>query len=290
MRHVHDFIRTSRKSILQIRKSKLSCVMRLTVIVVIAVFLITCMFDVDDRKTDDDVNVAAYYQMGLGNSIAASVVLYLFRSVYPSSPLYIHWDADHAPLMSGADLITYNKNEIDKSANNHGLYFASVTAMDAYIKRIKRAANLQKNGWVLLLEDDVWVLSRIQQKDLRYDISGICGSRFYTQCRECPTVIQMHSRHHRLFRNASCYGGCGGNYINSSRILRLEGYHDLLRDLLNAVGGPVASDMLLSSVILADGGTIGDNPGFYEPGDLPHGPPNILHQMKLFYFINYILH
>ena len=76
----------------------------------------------------------------------------------------------------------------------------------------------------------------------------------------------------------------------------LEGYHDLLKDLLNAVGGPVASDLLLSSVILADGGTIGDNPGFYEPGDLPpgfsntkYGPPNIFHQMKWLYFFKYIL-
>ena len=242
------------------------------------------------------MKVVAYYQRGVGNSIAFSVALHLFRSVYPSSPVYIHWDADHAPIVSGADLITYNKNNTEKSSINNGMYFSSVTAMDAYIKRIKTAANLQKNGWVLLLEDDVWVLSRIKQNDLRYDISGTCRGQYYTECRECPRAIKAHSPHHQLFRNASCYGGCGGNYINSSRILRLEGYHGLLIDLLKAVGGPVASDILISSVILADGGTIGDNPGYYEPGDLPpgfsntkYGLPNIFHQMKWLYFMKYIL-
>jgi hypothetical protein len=288
--------------VLQVRRSKLShykYVVYLTVSVVLVVFLVTCMYDSEYTETEDDVKVVAYYQRGVGNSIAFSVVLHLFRYVYPSSPLYIHWDIDHAPLVSRVDLVSYNKNETEKSTANHGIYYSSVTAMDAYIKRLKTAANLQKNGWVLLLEDDVWVLSRIKQEDLRYDISGTCIYQYSRQCNECQRAIQAHASHHQLFRNASCYGGCGGNYVNSSRILGLEGYHALLRDLLKATAGAVPSDILLSSVILADGGTVGDNPGYYDPGDLlpvtnrrsyrTYGRPNVLHHMKWLYFMRYLL-
>jgi hypothetical protein len=285
----------SLQHVLQVRRST---IVYLTVAVMIAVFLVTCMYDVEERKKEDDIKVVAYCQRVIGNSIAFRVALHLFRSVYPSSPLYIHWDQDHALPVSGANLITYNKNKIEKTTNvgTGRMFFASVASMEAYIQRLKTAAGFQRNGWVLLLEDDVWVLSRIKQQHLGYDISGTCRGQLHTKCRECPTVIQAHSPNHRAFRNAECYGGCGGNYINSSRILALEGYQNLLEAILRAWGGPVPQDVLLSSVILADGGTIGDNPGYYEPGDLPpgfsntkYGPPNIFHQMKWLYFMKYIV-
>lgn len=273
-------------------------VLYLAFVIIYPVFIITGMYDVEDKKTENDIKVVVYYQRAIGNSIAFRVALHLFRSAYPSSPLYIHWDEDHALPVSGANLITYNKNIIEKTTNvgSGRMFFASVASMEAYIQRLKTAAGFQRNGWVLLLEDDVWVLSRIKKQHLRYDISGTCRGQLQTKCKECPTVIQAHSPNHQTFRNAECYGGCGGNYINSSRILGLKGYENLLEALLRAWGGPVPQDVLLSSVILADGGTIGDNPGYYEPGDLPpgfsntkYGPPNIFHQMKWLYFMKYII-
>lgn len=293
----------SRQRVLLVRRSKLShykYVLYLTVTVVFAVFLITCMYDVEDIKKEDDIRVVAYCQRAVGNSIAFRFALHLFRVVYPSSPLYIHWDQDHAVSSPGANLITHNKDVIEKTikVGAGAMFFASVVAMDAYIQRLKTAAAFEPNGWVLLLEDDVWVLSRIKRHHLNYDISGICRNQvhFVTKCRQCIETIRMHAPNHKAFRDAECYGGCGGNYINSSRILALEGYQTLLEDILRAWGGPVPQDVLLSSVILADGGTIGDNPGYYEPFDVvpgfsktEYGRPNIFHQMKWLYFMKYIL-
>ena len=285
----------SLQRVLQVRRST---IVYLTVAVMIAVFLVTCMYDVEERIKEDDIKVVAYCQRVVGNSIAFRVALHLFRSVYPSSPLYIHWDEDHALSIPGTILTTHNKNIIEKTTNvGRGvMFFASVTAMEAYIHRLKAAASFERNGWVLLLEDDVWVLSRIKRQQLQYDISGTCKGQFHTKCIECPRVIQAHTPNHQAFRNAECYGGCGGSYINSSRILALEGYHDLLEALLSAWGGPVPQDALLSAVILADGGPIGNNPGYYEPEDLQtyfsnanSDQPNILHQMKWLYFMKYIV-
>ena len=282
----------SLQRVLQVRRST---IVYLTVAVMIAVFLVTCMYDVEERIKEDDIKVVAYCQRVVGNSIAFRVALHLFRSVYPSSALYIHWDQDYALPVPGAHLVTHNKNIIEKTTNVVGrgvMFFASVASMEAYIQRLKTAAGFERNGWVLLLEDDVWVFSRIKRQQLQYDISGTCRGQLRTRCRECSTLIQAHSPNHQAFRNAECYGGCGGNYINSSRILALEGYQTLLEALLRAWGGPVPQDVLLSSVILADGGSIGDNPGYYEPfgfSNTKYGPPNIFHQMKWLYFMKYIV-
>lgn len=243
-------------------------------------------------QNDDSVNVVGYYQTTGLNPLAASVVLHLFRSVYPSAPLYIHYDADHAIPTPGVDLITHNENQVDKSAVSKGMFFSSVIAMQAYIQRIKTAAGLQKNGWVLLLEDDVWVWAGIKKNDLRYDVTGTCRHQFSTECSLCPTAIKSHSRHRQVFRNASCYGAYGGHYINSSRVLGLKNDHGLLQDLLNSdvKNGVVASDILLSAVILCDGGSIGDNLGFHEAFDLKYSQSNIFHGMKWLYLIRYIFY
>lgn len=257
-----------------------------------------CIFSWTRPENDENsnVNVVGYYQTSGSNALAASVVIRFFRSVYPTAPLYIHYDTDHAIPTSGADLITHNENQVDKSAVSKGMYFSSVIAMEAYIQRIKTAAGLQKNGWVLLLEDDVWVWAGIKQNDLKYDSTGRCRHKFSIECAGCLTAIRAHSRDRQAFRNESCYGAYGGTYLNSSRILGLKYNHGLLQDLLSSVKiGAVASDLLLSSVILVDGGSIGDNPGFYEPYDLSqlfsnikYGPPNIFHLMKWLYLMRYI--
>lgn len=288
------------KHVFKLRGSRLpryKYVVFLALWIMTVLFLVTRTYTVEHIENQDNVKVVAYCQRAVGNSVAFSVALHLFRVVYPSSPLYIHWDEGHALPVPGATLITHNKNIIEKTTNvGQGvMYFASVAAMEAYIQRIKTAAAFERNGWVLLLEDDVWVLSRIKRQQLGYDISGTCRNR-HTKCTECPKVIQTYSPNRQAFRNAECYGGGGGNYINSSRILALDGYHDLLEAILSAWGGPVPQDVLLSAVILGNGGSIGDNPGLYESGPLPsvvsnrqYGTPNILHNMKYLYFMKYIL-
>jgi hypothetical protein len=270
-------------------------IMCLTITIITLVYVTTSVLEVEYAETNNNVKVVAYYQTSGSNQLASNVVLYMFRSVYPSAPLYIHYDMDHPLSTLGVDLITFNDKNADKSNVSYGMYFSSVIAMETYIQRIKTAAGLQKNGWVLLLEDDVWVWTQIKQNDLKYDVTGTCKHPYSP---EYSRIIKSHSPHHQVFRNASCYGAYGGHYINSSRILGLKDYHDLLTDLLLVTNGLVASDMLLSTIILVDGGTIGGNPGFYEFGsntgpvfsNEDHGSVNILHEMKWLYFMKYLLY
>jgi hypothetical protein len=146
------------------------------------------------------------------------------------------------------------------------------------------AASLQPNGWVLLIEDDAWVWGRVKpESDLLYDISGHCLLRF---SKEHSNVILAHSSS-TVYRNATCYGGSGGSFVNSSRLIGLGDYSAsrlaLLADL--TAGGYIASDMIISAVILQDGGTIGRYKGYYDFVVIGSGIPKTFHWMKCLYFL-----
>ena len=159
-----------------------------------------------------------------------------------------------------------------RGASRSPLHFDTLHAAEAYIQRLQATAGLMPRGWVFLLEDDVWAIQAVEEKDLRYDISGTCWAIYKP---EYGAIIKNET--------SLCYGGYGGHFINSSRLLGLSAsrYRPLIADLLAAFS-PIASDELLSAVILQDGGTIGYYTGFYEHlvGD---GPMRTQHQMKWFY-------
>ena len=279
---------------IMLAKPTFSHVTRTAVVIVVLINVSTYMLKTDPalKQPDDDAKIVAYYQTSGLNKIASNMALSLFRSVYPEAQVYIHYDTDHIPEGARGDMTTFNNKHTDQSVQDCGMHFSTVRAMESYIKRVQKAASLQPKGWVLLLEDDVWVWTQINPRYLRYDVTGTCWATFTPAISR---IILAHSRHH-VFKNATCYGAYGGHYVNSSRVLGLRNYHGFLRALLIAARGIVPSDLLLSALILGDGGTIGDNPGYYEYGGVfrpvaataHYGPLNILHQMKWLYFMRYI--
>ena len=232
--------------------------------------------DVDTSSTLQKSRFIAYYQTSNRHHIALRVVIALFHRVYPWVELYLYLDSDTTDnivsRLNKQVRIKFITDKQARGASRSPLHFDTVHAAEAYIQRLQATAGLMPRGWVFLLEDDVWAIQAVEEKDLRYDISGTCWAIYK---REYGAIIKNET--------SLCYGGYGGHFINSSRLLGLSAsrYRPLIADLLAAFS-PIASDELLSAVILQDGGTIGYYTGFYEHlvGD---GPMRTQHQMKWFY-------
>ena len=83
-----------------------------------------------------------------------------------------------------------------------------------------------------------------------------------------------------------CYGGCGGAVVRSSALLRANLTEANVGVLLRATdnNGIIASDELLSAVILMSGGTIGRYYGFTDHPWLRWIPGFVVvHQEKSLY-------
>jgi hypothetical protein len=217
--------------------------------------------------------IAGYYQTDNRHQIASYVALSLFRRVYSDSRLYVHYDATRPTKPIAADLITYS-NQSEQSTKSNGMYFSTSVAAMAYVQRLQRAAAMAP--WVLLLEDDVWVYRGMETRELRFDVSGTCWA---TYRREYAAIL-----------NKSCYGAYGGHYLNGSRLLTLSNDAvSILIDKLLAAHSPIASDELLSAIVIQHGGTIGYYEGYREfsgPFWLNgNGWIKTVHQAKWLYFL-----
>lgn len=216
----------------------------------------------DSEVVSPESKIIAYYQTNGKHVLAIQVVLTLFHRVYPGARVCMYLDTldtriRHIPLKRH-DLITITVNTQEQSASKTGMYFDTVHAAETYIQRLRATAGLNPNGWVFLLEDDVWVWRAVPEQDLRYDISGACRAIYRP---EYAAIIKKNQSD----ASAVCYGGFGGQFVNSSRLLGLSQtrVHQMIVQML-AVYSPVASDELLSAVVLDDGGTIGYYSGYYE--------------------------
>ena len=250
-------------------------------------------YDARPLLGDPTLGVVGYYQGSMRNRVAASTALRLFRSVYPDAPLYIHYDGSRHDSQESWDmavdfhatLVTYSDEPRDRSSKPIGMYF-TVEAGKEYIRRLRAAALLQPRGWVLLLEDDVWTWSQVnRQSDLRYDICGHCWLKYSDNH---SNIIRKHSARNNImpYKNATCYGGSGGSFVSSSRLIGLNMSSPRIHSLLeNLVENDMASDLLLCAVVLFDGGTIGWYKGYYDFVLVGFGYPRTFHHMNWLYFL-----
>jgi hypothetical protein len=243
-------------------------------------------------RTDQSTsNMVAYYQTSGQNKIASRFVLYMFRMAYPRAQLYIHFDSNNTREKQaladefGAIITTYSEKY--HSTSTTGMYFAFHASVQ-FFRRLQTAARLQPDGWLMLLEDDVWALYAVDpQSELSYDINGQCWLLFD---KEHSKAIQQYSLARGVYADASCYGASGGSIINNSRLLGIntsDQYTIAFMQDMMARGGVIASDLLISSLILQKGGTIGPYSGYYDFVVVGYGVPKTIHKMKILYFLNY---
>ena len=109
--------------------------------------------------------------------------------------------------------------------------------------------------------------------ELHYDINGECW--------------HWYNAGMAMFLSGSrwqCYGGYGGNVVRSSALLRSNLTEANVGVVLRANNGIIASDELLSAIILMSGGTIGRYNGFTNHPWLRWIPGVVVvHQAKSLY-------
>ena len=217
----------------------------------------------DLLNTEHQATIAAYYQTNGAHPAAMERVLHLFEQHYSPHNIYLHNDGGTSRLHAVARLhrISNYSYTISKgSIAEKGMYFNTAESATLFIERVTKAA--QAADWLLLLEDDVWLHGPIKTDDLKYDVNSDCTHFFNTGL---ANWLRPHSW------GWVCYGGAGGAIIRSSRLLASNYTIQRVAEIMHASDREdIASDELISAIILMSGGTIGSYEGFtkyiYRPG------------------------
>lgn len=216
----------------------------------------------DQAEPQPPEHIVAYYQTNGAHRVAMHRVLHMFMEWYPHSELQMHNDGGSSKLNSLSALYrikNYSYKALKGSDTREGMYFKSPEAGADFLERLATAARAAP--WLLLLEDDVGVHQHVDTRKLNYDINAHCSSYFD---RKLADFVNP------LAHGWVCYSGCGGSIIRSSRLLSANRTVDRVAEIMQHIeGDSVASDVLLSAVILLNGGTIGPYTGYTEWAWLP---------------------
>ena len=231
--------------------------------------LATCL--AATTSTAEGQRLGAYYQTSTSNPYATQLVLALFRQAYATALIVVYIDNDDGSRVVNWDafqpikVLPYNASA--RSADTRGMHFGTVDSCAAYVYRLIEAARRDDLDWLILLEDDVWVCSRIDTARLTHDMNGQC--------------IAKYGEVWGSLAPGSCYGGYGGFVLRASFLRSIMPVNtSYIHEILTTIGRPVASDELLSALFLRSNGTIGRISDYAEEMT---STPVIVHQMKHFY-------
>lgn len=232
--------------------------------------------------------LSAYYQC-YKQPRAVDEVLKSFRRFYPFSEVIMVNDGGDPALIQ--DIAAHYNAKFwyspqRTSDRNDSMFFSSYLAAHTYIARIIDAS--ANCDWLLLLEDDVWILGHIPFHQFRHVLNGghpamILDSvlvKTFAPPNTTETGLQSWQ-----------YAGNGGTVLRCSfyRDLNLHPRWNTTVSALIDAKPTIASDELLSSVTYAAGGTIGAFEAYAEPSfvtffyRLLAGDIAVLHQAKYLY-------
>lgn len=232
--------------------------------------------------------LSAYYQC-YKQPRAVDEVLKSFRRFYPFSEVIMVNDGGDPETLK--DIAAHYNARFwyspqHTSATNDSMYFSSYLAAHTYITRIMDAST--NCDWLLLLEDDVWILGHIPFHQFRHALNGGHPAMILDSVL-VKTFAQPNATGDAL-PNLQ-YAGNGGTVLRCSfyRDLRARStWNNTVLALLDAKP-TIASDELLSSVTYAAGGTIGAFEAYAETSFLTlfyrllTGDVAVLHQAKYLY-------
>jgi len=261
-------------------------VVLLLCLVVCALFAFTATRSIDCPATTHTQNLSAYYQC-FDRTRAAEEVLKRFRSFYPYSEIIMVNDGGNKALSFLAMEYSAKYLYSDRtSSEDHGMYFSSWKKGAVYIERIIQAS---KNcDWLILLEDDVWLLSNIPLQTMCFDINGAHSWLLLPEC----LMDVVRARNPSLQKSGRMqYAGNGGSVLRCSFFNGLNNvnWKQDLPSLFIARDGYLASDEMLSSLTYIYGGSIGPYYSFCQPNYLTFlfkymtGSISVLHEVKVLY-------
>ena len=235
--------------------------------------------------------LSAYYQC-YSNPRAVEEVLKNFRHFYPSSEIIMVNDGGDLSLKTLAKYYnakySYSNRTSDRKSS---MFFSSDIVAFTYFSRILDAS--ADCDWLLLLEDDVWVLDRIPLHTFHHTLNGghsemILDDILAEVIWNSKTNTTKPANHPD---EPLQYAGNGGTIMRCSffrDIKRMAIWKEDIAAILRAK--PVlASDELISSITYLAGGSIGTFRGYMEPKffwflySFLTGDISVLHQAKFLY-------
>jgi hypothetical protein len=237
-------------------------------------------------------SMSAYYQTSGKHQAAIHVVLMLFRRSYPYAPLSLFYDGSGAELEFMQTVahtyeanLSYTKMGAHPNGAFKGTYFKVDTAKE-YVQRLYDAAAYGAT-WLMLLEDDAWVCQPVHLERLHYDMNGVCQ---HMGPPLAPFLRPLYGE-----ERTRCYGGAGGTILRTSSLLKRP-YHNnetgafldvLFEKATTTTREYLASDEILSAVVVYVGGTIGRMYGYADGMRDQTKPLMVRHQMKQLYTTTY---
>lgn len=155
---------------------------------------------------------------------------------------------------------------LDKSSSKlKGLHFGTPTRALQFVRRVVSVAEISGADWVILLEDDVRVWRRISVDQLQFVLNG---DNIHESLERQGGLVPSIDRLRGCPVRDTHYGGAGGAILSGEylRSLGACGSDVVLGWLTSLYEGSnsLASDQILSSLVLLSGYRVGTWPGYKE--------------------------
>lgn len=202
-------------------------------------------------------------------------------------------DPNLADIASRFGVLYEYDNRSSSSQNKDSYYLTEVGAMNLIVERLLSTA--QSADYVILVEDDVYLLKPVDLMSLHFDINGDNLNI------RLPGMIVDHINSARTAPLTDThYGGMGGAVFRGSwlRDMQRQGVwrqHVLMLSEYATANGNIGVDQMLTALCLMSGGTLGSFPGLFEARGsnetsmqlLPllrkEGKVEVVHKLKGFY-------
>lgn len=194
---------------------------------------------------------------------ATDRVLRQFRSVYPDSQVYLFNDGGIRILKKVAE--KYNARYFYRPRHTSyfpvGTHWNSSLMSRRYVEDLIFTAKDSNSDWVIMLEDDVELISNFDASELAYDVNGknpdpISLFPQHTDWERIQKFANMRGHAHY-----SASGGCAirGSFLRSLNISKVHSDLDLLFQASKTTNSSqiLPSDLVLSFLVQANLGTLG---------------------------------
>ena len=234
------------------------------------------------------MSIAAFYQC-YKQPLAFDHCLQQFRKHYPTSELWIVNDGGDRNLESIAEKYnpTHYEYQTNISSESNQLIYTESSKILKWLSRLRKCVMATSADYLMLLEDDVFVMKPTPLETLHYDLNGCNkGVRFPNNAETLIRILNPN------VPNPLYYGGCGGCILRVSFLKTIFGNAERDVEQFALHCNIFASDMVLSYLIWINGGTIDQYPGFAETWytdyktRLENGTIEVLHQYKELYGYN----
>jgi len=241
-------------------------------------------------------SISAFYQC-YKQPKALLRTLSSFKQFYSQSEIELISDGGGYNYVAIADHFNIHYRQLSKRTGEvaNSTVFSRRQDIIEWIARLVEAAKNTKGEYLLLLEDDVVVLKKIESQ-LPYDINGANKKEFLGEKME-EYLLRM-GKNAPTKKNRFFYGGCGGSIFKASFLVKNFSDHKLIESIIVELepyreGRHLeiySTDYWISLLTYYVGGTIGRYNGFCEKWERVYWwrkyimkNIEVVHQDKTFY-------